>query len=242
LVAILDELDELDPVDGRQRCGSRLAPDLLAQPQERAHAVDRDPAGRRGAEIVAEDLMADRSLVADRREPAQHRRHWQIPLTRQTAVMAAEMQEIHLDRRRIGDLDEDDPLGRDLGDVIDRQAFRQHVVAVENEADVRMIGHPHGLPCLSIVVDVPTPGERFEADGDAELAGKLAQIPQIGCDLIQVAGRIGRGAAAHQKERRTEPPHQLELASGALERLGAQWLRQSLEVTERLQGNELETE
>jgi hypothetical protein len=40
-------------------------PDVLVEPQERAHAVDGDPAGGGSAKIVAEDLVADRPLVVD---------------------------------------------------------------------------------------------------------------------------------------------------------------------------------
>ena len=43
LVRVVDELDELDAVDGRQRRG-RPPPNLLVEPQERAHAVEGDPA------------------------------------------------------------------------------------------------------------------------------------------------------------------------------------------------------
>jgi hypothetical protein len=55
--SVVDELDELDAVDGRQRRG-RPAPDLLVEPQERALAVAGDPAGGGSAKIVAEDLVA----------------------------------------------------------------------------------------------------------------------------------------------------------------------------------------
>ena len=84
LVRVVDELDELDAVDGRQRRG-RPAPDLLVEPQERAHAVAGDPAGGGSAKIVAEDLVADRPLVVDLVEFAHHRRDRQIALPREAA-------------------------------------------------------------------------------------------------------------------------------------------------------------
>ncbi len=71
-VGVIHELDELDAVDGGQRRGLRRPPDLLVEPQEGAHTVGGNPAGRRGTEIVAEDLVADRPQVADLMDFPQH--------------------------------------------------------------------------------------------------------------------------------------------------------------------------
>ena len=174
LIAVVDELDELEAVDGRQGRRRRRALGLLLEPQEGAHAVDRDLAGRCRAKVVAEDLVTDRSLVADLVELLHHRHDGQIALPRKAAVVPAQEEQIHVDRGRIGGLHEDDPIGRDLPDVIDRQPLGQDVEAVQDEADMRMVGALHGVPGLSIVVDVTAPGERLEADHHAEFAGKLA--------------------------------------------------------------------
>jgi hypothetical protein len=67
-------------------------------------------------------------------------------LPREAAVMSAQKQQIHLDPGSIGGLNEDDPLRRDLPDVVDRQPPGQHVEAVEDQADMLMVGVPHRLP------------------------------------------------------------------------------------------------
>ncbi len=241
LVEVVDELDELDPVDGRHG-HRRTAPDLLVEPQERAHAVIGDPAGRRRAEVVAEDLVADRPLVADLLELADHRRHRQIALTGKAPVVAAEKEQVHGDARRIGGLHQDDPLRRDLRDVVDGKPPGQQVKAVEDHADMRMIGAAHRFPPLPVVVDVTAPGQGLVADPDAECLGQLTQVVQIGGDPRHVAGRLGRDAAADEEQRRSEPAHELELAPGTLEGLAAGRLRQPFEVAKRLQRDDLEAE
>ena len=205
VVAVVDELDELEAIDGRQRRRRRRAPDLLLEPQEGAHAVDRDPAGRCGAEVVAEDLVTDRSLVADLVELAHHRHDRQIALPRKAAIVPAQKEQIHLDRGRVGGLHEDDSIGRDAPDRVDRQPLGQDVEAVQDEADMLMVGARDGLPGLSIVVDVTAPGERLEADHHPEIAGELSQLVQVGGDPRHVVDRFGRDAAADQEERRAEP-------------------------------------
>ena len=59
--------------------------------------------------------------VADLVELAHHRRDRQIALPREATIVSAQKERNHLDPGRIGGLDEDDPIGRDLGDVLDRQ-------------------------------------------------------------------------------------------------------------------------
>ena len=156
--------------------------------------------------------------------------------------MAAQEQEIHLDRGRVGGLDQDDAIGRDLGDGVDRKVPGQHVEAVEDQADMLMVGAAHRLPGLAVVVDVAAPGEGLEADLDAELPGEVAELVQVGRNPRHIVDRLGRDAAADQEQRRAEPAHKLELALRALEGLAAQWLGQAFEVTERLQRDDLEAE
>ena len=62
---LVDELQELDALHLGDGAGARAEAQLLVEPAERAHAVDRGLARRAGAEIVAEDLVADPALVAD---------------------------------------------------------------------------------------------------------------------------------------------------------------------------------
>jgi hypothetical protein len=70
---------------------------------------------------MAGSAAAARPLVVDLVEFAHHRRDRQIALPREAAVEWAQKQQIHLDPGSIGGLNEDDPLRRDLPDVVDRQ-------------------------------------------------------------------------------------------------------------------------
>ncbi len=242
LAALIHELDELDAFDARQRCRRRHRADLLLEPEEGAHAVLGDPAGRRGAEVVAEDLVAEPAAVADLGQLLQHRRHRQVALAGKAPVVPAQEQKVHLDAGRVRGLDEDDALGRDGADGVDRQAPGEQVEAVEDQAHLRMVGRAHRGPGLPVVVDVAAPGQRLEADLDAELARELAQLVQIGRDAGRVVDRFRGHAAADQEQRRAQSLHQLELAPRPLEGASAQRFGQALEVAKRLQRHDLEPE
>ena len=90
---------------------------------------------------------------------------------------------------------------------------------VEHEPDRRMVGAAHDLPGVAVVVDVPAPGERLEADAQAALRGPLAELAEIGGGAVDAAERIGRDVAAHEQEIAAELLHDVELALGAGERL-----------------------
>src|SRR5205807_4504179 len=76
------ELDELDPAAHRRRGRAEwtrrarsFAGELLLEQQQRAHAVDRGRARRRGTELVVEDLERDRPRIAARQHVAGKARH-----------------------------------------------------------------------------------------------------------------------------------------------------------------------
>ena len=156
--------------------------------------------------------------------------------------MAAQEQEVHLDAGRVGGLHQHDPLGRDLGDRLDRAFARERVEGVEDQADMGVVGAPHRLPGLAVVVDVAAPAQGLEADGDAVRLRQLAELVQVGGDPSHVVDGVGRDAAADQEQPGAQAAHQLELAPRAVEGAGAQGLGQALEVAERLQRHDLEPE
>ena len=156
--------------------------------------------------------------------------------------MATQEQEVHLDAGGVGGLHQHDSLARDGGDRLDRAFARERVEGVEDQADMGMVGAPHRLPGLAVVVDVPAPAQGLEADGDPVGLRQLAQLVQIGGDPAHVVDGVGRDAAADQQQAGAQAAHQLELASRPVERAAAQWLWQPLEVAERLQRHDLQAE
>ena len=88
---------------------------------------------------------------------------------------------------------------------------------VEDEPDGRMVRAPHDLPGVAVIVDVPAPGQRLEADAQPALCGALAKLVEIGRGAVDAAERVRRDVAAHQQQVAAEFLHQVELALGALE-------------------------
>jgi hypothetical protein len=56
-------------------------------------------------------------------------------------------------------------------DRVELSAARQHVQAVEDKPDGRMIRLPDDLPGVAVIVDVSTPGQRLEGDAEAVFRG-----------------------------------------------------------------------
>ena len=119
---------------------------------------------------------------------------------------------------------------------------RQRVEAVEDQADVRMIGAAHDLPGVAVVVDVPAPGERLVADAQAALGRALAEFAEIGGGAVDAAQRHRRDVGADQHQVGAELLHQVELALGPVEGAGALRLRHALEIAERLEQGDLQPE
>ena len=240
MVPVVHEFDELDAADPR-RPGLRGS-ELVLEPEEGAHAVGRDLLGGAGAELVAEDFVADRASISGAHDLAHHVDHREVALAGKATVVAAQEQEVHLDPGRIRRLHQHDLLGRDFGDRVQRALAGERVERVQDQPDMWVIRPLHRLPGLAVIADVATPAQCLEAHGDAVRLGELAQFVQVGRDPSHVVDRVGRDAAADQQQVRAQPVHQLELAPGAVEGAGAQGLGQTLEVAERLQGQNLEAE
>jgi hypothetical protein len=244
------ELDELDAGALRRRRQrrqrrdrvSRARPQAVEQVHERALAVDRDAARRAGAELVVEDLEREPALVAGFLQRGHEVEHREVALAREVAVVAAPGEVVHVDLRRVGDLDEEDAVARDRADRAEIGAAREDVKRVEHEPDGGMVGAAHRLPRVAIVVDVAAPGERLEADAQAALRRALAELAQIGRRAVDAAEAVGRDVGADEQQVGAELLHQVELALGAGEGAGALRGRHALEIAEGLQRDDGEAE
>ena len=112
------KLDEFDAKAFRARrhlrnVGKRLSAlraQLIHQIDQRALPIDGDRARRAGAELVVEYLERQVALIAGRCHRAHEIEQRHIPLPRKAAEMPAPVQHIHLEPRRIGKLDEKNPV------------------------------------------------------------------------------------------------------------------------------------
>ena len=242
------EFDELDARDrdavghGRQqrRCGGFLAANLIHQVDERAVAVDGDGAGRAATELVVEDLERQPAVVAGGRDRREEALHGQVALAGHVAVVPAPLQQVHVEGRRVGKLDEEELVGGDRADGIRVELARERVEAVEDQADARVIRAADDLPGVAVIVDVAAPGQRLEPDADAAGGGALAKRAQVGGGAIDAAERDRRGVRADEDQVGAELAHQVELALGTVEGAAALGLGHSLEIAERLEEGKLQ--
>ena len=90
-----------------------LAADLVHQPFQRAMTVDGDRPGRAAAKLIVEDLERQIAVIAGRGDRLHEFANRQIAFAGHVAEVAAPVEQVHVDQRRVGDLDDEDPVLRE---------------------------------------------------------------------------------------------------------------------------------
>ena len=237
------EFDEAHALGmGARRQAEFAGAELVHHEAQRAMSVDRHAVRRAAAELVVEDLERQRVVVAGRQQRLHEVEHRQVALSGEIPEVTAPGEIVHLQQRRVGELDQEDAVARNRLDGGQIGAARQDVEAVEHQPDRRMVGAAHRLPGVAVVVDVAAPGQRLEGDAQAAFGGALAELAQVGGGALDAAQGVKRDVAADHQQVGAELLHDVELALGAGEGALALAGRHALEVAERLQGDDVEAE
>ncbi len=206
----------------------------LVQRQQRSVRVHRRP-GRVGLpEDVVEDLERQRPGVPGGQHVTEEGLQVEGALTREQSVVPAPLQQVHVHRRGIGELQEEQLLAGNVPDAGRIRPAGQDVEAVDAQPERRMIGHPHDVPRLLIPVDERRPGQGLVADPHAPFLGADGQPVQLFGDLLFVLDGVRVVGRTHQHQVGAQLFHDVELAVGppqvVLHRLGMH----GVEVPERL--------
>ena len=127
------------------------------------------------AEVVVEDLQRPRPVVARGLHVAHEGGQVEAALAREAAVVAAPLEHVHAQHRRVGQLQEEDLVAGDALDLGRVAAAREDVERVQAGAQRGMVGALHDRPGVAVVADVPPPGQRLEGDPHAVLLRLLGQ-------------------------------------------------------------------
>jgi len=150
-------------------------------------------------------------------------------------VVTAPGQHVHRQGGRVRQLQEEDLLGRDVGDGGEVVATGQDVEAVQAHAHLGMIGPLHDPPGAAVVVDERPPGRRLEGEPASVRPCQVTEPGQlVGGHLVGVDRRRG-DVAADQHRCDPEPVHQGELGLGPAQVAGEHRLGDTLGVAERLE-------
>lgn len=98
-----------------------------------------------------------------------------------------------------------------------------------------MIGTPHNLPGVAIVMDMASPGERLEGNAHATLRGPVAKITEMSGRPVDAAEGIRRDVAADHQKIATELLHQIKFPLRPRESFRTIRLGHPFEIAERLQ-------
>ena len=222
------DLHEREPVEG----GARRQ--LVLQHDQRAHRVDRGAVGVGLAEDVVEHLERERPGVAGGEHAAQEAGEVERALAREAAVVPAPLQDVHAQVRGVGELEEEELVGRDRSDRVQSGAAREDVEGVQAHAQGGVVARLGDPPRVVVLGDVAAPGERLVGDAQPALGGAPGERVQLLGGERVVVDRLGRDVRADQHRRRAELLHDVELRLGAVEVALERGLRDRLEVPERL--------
>ncbi len=168
------DLHEREAVQRRAGAGA-----VVLEEDQRAHRVDRGAARVGLAEDVVEDLQRQRAVVAGGQHAAQQTGHVQRALPGEAAVVAAPLQDVHRQVRRVRELEEEDLLARDAVDRVQRRAAAEDVERVQAGAQRGVVGGLDDPPRMVVGADVAAPGERLVGDLQATLVGAGGERVQV---------------------------------------------------------------
>lgn len=211
----------------------------VEQVDERALAVYGDRARRPGPELVVEDFQRHHPVIAGREDRLGEVGDGQIALSRHRPEMPAPGQQVHVQPRRVGELDEEYPVLRNRADAVHRNIARQCMKAVENEPDIGMVGTAHDFPGTAVVADMPAPGQGFVADAQPAFGRPFAEFVKIRRRPVDAAKRERRDVGADQHQVGSQVLHHVELALGPIETALALRLGHAFEIAEGLEQRDL---
>ena len=205
-----------------------------SQIEDRLHRVDRGAPVGRLAEHVVEDLERKRSGVPRDQHLLQEARQVELALPRKAAVVPAPLQHVHREARRVRHLQEEDLLAGNGRDAFRIVAQRQDVEAVDDDAEVRMIGGLDDRPRVLVMTDVPRPRERLVAHAQIAPRGAIRELVELRRNPRVVGDGAGRCIRADEDHRRTQRLHDVELALRAVEIAPELRVGRRIEVAKRL--------
>ncbi len=156
--------------------------------------------------------------------------------------MAAPIKQVHVDQRRIRQLDDEDFFLGYRADGIDVDLSRQRMKAVEDKPDIGMIRPANNFPGVAMIIDISPPGKRLIANLEPPFGRTLTQFMKIGRGAIDTAESCLRHVRADKHHVRPEFLHDVELALGPVERPLPKPIRHALEITKGLKEGDFQTE
>ena len=168
------------PISTNAKPSSRgLGRQPVLEHEQRAHGVDRRAVGVGLAEDVVEHLERERAVVAGGQHAGDEVGEVERALAGEAAVVAAPLQDVHAQVRRVGELEVEELLARDAGDRVEVGAAREDVEGVQAGAERRVVGGRDDPPGVVVLVDVAAPGERLVGDPQPAVGGAGGERAQL---------------------------------------------------------------
>ena len=148
--------------------------------------------------------------------------------------MPAPLEHVHVQVRRVGQLQEEQLLAGDVGEPGRVAAAGEHVEAVQAQAERRVVGPPHGLPRAVPGRHLGAPGQRLVGEPQPALLGPCRRRGQLLGEPVEVGDGVRGDRGADQDRVGAQVGHDVELALEAPQVAGEALLIGRVEVAERL--------
>ncbi|OIQ70153.1 hypothetical protein GALL_482380 [mine drainage metagenome] len=223
---------------GRQR--RVFAPQSVLQVDQAAMPVLRHQSRVAAAKLVIENLKAQRPGIACRHHGAQKAHHIQIAFARHVAEVARPIQQVHRDQRRIRQLHEKDLVARNAPDRIRINAAPEGMKTIQNNPNIGVIGAPHHLPRIAVIVDMAAPSQRLKPNPQAAFRRTLAEFAQVIRRAVDATQCLRMHRGTHQHKVGAQLLHEVKFALRPRESPRPERLRQPLKIAERLEQRDVQ--
>ncbi len=171
------DLGEREAAQWKRRLGGGV--DGLVEAQERPLGVDGGRSRVGLAEHVVEHFERQRPGVSGLQDGAQEPGEVEGALAGEEPVVAAPLEDVHVQVRGVGELEEEQLLGWDDADRGNVGPPREDVEAVQAQAEVRVVGAAHDPPGPVEGRDVAAPREGLVGDAHAVGGGAFGEEVQV---------------------------------------------------------------
>ena len=225
------EAGDPEPFTHRRRAAGTYR---LLQGQQRAHPVDGGVAGVGLPVDVVEHLKRQRAVISGAQHVSDEAGQVERAQAREEPVVAAPLDHVHGQPRRVGQLHVEDLGAGDDPDAGGIVTAGQDVEAVQAQAEGGMAGVPNDAPGVRVGVDEAPPRQRFVGDAQTTSVRPVGQRVQLLRGQVVVVHGVGGDRRGDDDGLDAEPLHEVELVLGPAQ-VGPEDLgRDRLEVAKRL--------
>ena len=126
--------------------------------------------------------------------------------------MPRPVEKVHVDQRCVCKLDKEYLVTRYGTDRIRVDLAAECMETVKDQSDMTMVGTAHHFPRVTMIIDMPSPGQRLKPNSQPPRLCPLAKLGEIISSPVNATKRVGRQVRANQNKIGAHAVHQVEFS------------------------------